>query len=169
MLEIDKSRFKDEKGNYITQGLFHEFAQTPKHKFYSVQGWDVTNNGKTYISLKNLYLEMEDPTEYLFANTYLYDWNHWQRICRNKVLQREIQTWRRELELRLRAKGIVKMRQKAAEGNQEAIKWLAEGRWDAAVAGRPRKKDLEEAVESVSNDTDGAHIYSILREVKSNG
>jgi hypothetical protein len=163
--EIDKKKFKTAKGAYITQGLIHEFCQNPKLKFYTIQGHDIMWHGKRLYSLKKAYMTMEDPTEYLFAEKYFCDWNHWQRVCENKAIRRHIEEWRKELQLKLKAKGIAKMRDLASTGDREASKWMAECKWDAALRGRP-KKLTDDEIDNPRDTSDTARILALVKETK---
>ena len=57
-------------GRPITQSLFLEIGYT-EHAVYTLKDDDYEYNGKVYPSLKKAYLELEDTTEYDFANQYL--------------------------------------------------------------------------------------------------
>lgn len=143
-MEIDKSRFKDEKGRYIVQGLFLEDRYNTGTAFYTYDGIDKEYKGKLYPSLKRLYLEHSDPVEYDFANTYLYDWPHWQRLCRNKTVSAEIDKWREELSLKLMSEGVLSMINLAVEKESyQASKYLADRGWDVKDKGRPSKEAVE--------------------------
>lgn len=146
-MSIDKSLLKDDKGRYLTQGLFFEFAQNPANAVYTLDGEDKDNKNnraiRPLISLKKRFLQMEDPFEYEFATTWLYDWEHWQRINANKVLRRHIDKWREELEIKIRSTGFQQILEKAAvDGDIQAIKYIANRGWDQK-AGRPSKVDKE--------------------------
>lgn len=144
-MQIDKSKFIDSNGNPMTQSLFLEINYNTDYAVYTLKDYDHTYNGKVYPSLKKLYLAEEDPTEYLFANKYLLGWNHWMRICDNKVLSRYISNWREELEIKLRAMAVRALRDmcQSENGNFQAAKFLADRGWDKNKVGRPSKAELE--------------------------
>jgi hypothetical protein len=145
MFEPDKSRFKDEKGRYIVQGLFLEDRYNTDLAVYTYDGEDKTYKGKVYPSLKRLFLEMQDPKEYLFANTYLYDWPHWKRLCKNKVVGRHIEEWREELELSLISEGVASLINLALnQDSYQASKYLADRGWDRSEKGRPSNAQVQE-------------------------
>lgn len=149
-MEINRNKLVDERGRYRTLSLFLEIAYDV-NAVYTLKGYDHEYNGKTYLSLKRLFLEMSDPIEYEFANTYLADWEHWQKICNNKVLAQEIAKWRYELELKLRSEGIQWVLKSARKKqNWLAAKFLAERGWEVRAAGRPSKEEIERntAIES---------------------
>lgn len=143
-MNIDKTKFKDEKGRYYVQGLFLEDRYNPDMAVFTYDGEDKEYKGKTFISLKKRYLEWSDPTEYQFATDWLYDWKHWQRMCRNAVISRHIDEWREELAIKLRSEGINTMINLATEKESyQAAKYLAECGWEEKTRGRPSKEEVE--------------------------
>lgn len=137
----DKSKFKDTAGKYITQNLFLEHSYDTEKAVYTFADEDKEYNGVIYPSLRKLYLEIADPTEYEFANTYLWGWEHWQRIAANKVLLERIERWREELEVKIRSQAVGSML-KMTSGNFNAAKWAADGHWNVK-RGRPSKEEQE--------------------------
>ena len=65
------SDYRTEKGVYYTAALFWDMMYQKDTAKYVVSDEDKEVNGVMYPSLKRLYLEMEDITEYEFANKYL--------------------------------------------------------------------------------------------------
>lgn len=139
---MDKTKLIDTAGRPLTQGLFLEIGYS-EFAIYTLKDSDHEYRGKIYPSIKRLYLEMEDPTEYAFANLYLLGWNHWKRLCENKAIRKHIDEWREELELKLRCEGVKSMIKSASDGNYQASKWLSDRGWDNKGAGRPSKEDVE--------------------------
>lgn len=140
----DKSKFLDDQGRMLTQGLFLEISYDENYAIYTLKDYDHTYNGKLYPSLKLLYLEEEDPTEYDFAEKYFYNYAQWKRICENKVLLRYIADWREELELKMKAKAIKEMQAlvNSEQGSFQANKYLLERGWEKRGAGRPSKAEI---------------------------
>lgn len=132
----------DSTGRPITQSLLLELQYSPL-AVYTIKDQDYEYNGKLYPSLKRLYLEEEDPTEYLFATKYLLGIKHWLRICDNKLFTPHVEEWRFELELKLRAKGVKGLIKSAEKGSQTSLKWLSERGWSDRPAGRPSKEEIE--------------------------
>ncbi len=146
-MEVDKTRFKDEKGRYIVQGLFLEDRYNTNLAVYTLAGEDKNYKGTIFPSLKRLYLEMADPEEYAFATTYLYDWPHWQRMCKNSIVGKEIEKWREELILSLRSEAISSVVDQALNnGSFQAAKWIAEEGWSKNKRGRPSKEEIDERI-----------------------
>ena len=139
-MKVDKSKFKDSGDRPLTQSLFLEIGYTD-NAYYTLKEEDYKYKGAVYPSLKRLYLEHEDVTEYDFATTYLISWQHWQRLCNNKQLRKHIDEWRFELELKLRSAGLKAIIESALDddGGFQAQKYLADKGWDKAGAGRPKK------------------------------
>lgn len=141
-MELTRNDFVDSKGRYKTLSLFLEIAYD-KDAIYTLKDYDHEYEGKTYVSLKRLFLETSDPTEYSFATQYLGGWDHWQRLCNNKVLAQHIEKWRIELELKIRSEGVKHILKSArSKGNWLAAKFLAEKGWETRAAGRPSKEEI---------------------------
>lgn len=148
MTEIDKTKFKDEKGRYITQSLFLELGYKTSLAVFTLDGEDKEYKGTIYPSLKKRYIEMRDPVGYNFANEYLFDWKHWTRIKNNAILAEHVTEWENELELALRSDGIQTIIDAAVDSNSyQAGKWLADRGWSERKAGRPSKEEVNQALE----------------------
>lgn len=132
----------DSMGKFRTQSLFLELGYGTE-AIFTLKDQDHTHEGKEYLSLKRLYLEFEDPTEYEFATTVLLGWKHWQRMCENKVIRKYIDEWRDELEVKLRSRAIIDAIKEARKGHFQAAKWVADRGWSTRGAGRPSKAEIE--------------------------
>jgi len=143
-MRVDKTRLKDSRGRPLTQSLFLEVGYNTDFAVYTQKDEDYEYKGKLYPSLKRLYLEHEDPTEYDFACTYLLGWSQWQRICANKIFAKMVDSWRIELELKLRSQAVRDIIGiSTSDKGFQAAKWLADKGWDKRSAGRPSKSDIE--------------------------
>lgn len=158
-MNIDKSKMKDVMGRPLTQGLFIDFNYDPKFAIYTWQDEDKEYNGVIYPSLKRLYLEEEDPTEYEFAKKYLLNWQHWQRLKQNRLLLEHFEEWKEELDVKLASSAILQIQDMSAE-NFQAAKWLADRNWSKSSVGRPSKaeKDREQRIKQRVNDAFSADI-----------
>jgi hypothetical protein len=149
---MDKSKLKDSRGRPLTQSLFLEVGYNTEYAVYTQKDNDYEYKGKLYPSLKKLYLEHEDPTEYDFATTYLLGWQHWQRIVRNKVFSKMVEEWREELELKLRSQAVREiLEQSQTDKGFQAAKWIADKGWDKRSAGRPSNADIERETKIQAN------------------
>ncbi len=145
-LEVHKNLqtpFMHKNGNLLTQALFLEYSYIdPKYSIYTIHDEDKIHKGKTYYSLKKLYLQEEDITEYLFASKHLSGWQHWLRLQEKTTrLQPHIKEWREELQVLLRAKGMQKVLNSASTGNYHAAKFLVDKGWEGQ-RGRPSKDEV---------------------------
>lgn len=141
---INKSQLVDTMGRPLTQSLFLEIGYS-EYAVYTLKEFDYEYKGKVYPSLKKLYLKEEDPTEYVFAEKHLLGWQHWKRLCENKVIRKHVDEWREELELKIRSQAIRDMMSLCASenGNFSAAKFLADRGWEKRGAGRPSKAEKE--------------------------
>lgn len=137
----DRTPFLDSSGRPLTQSLFLEIGYRPE-AIYTLKDYHFEYEGRYLPSAKLLYLEMNDPTEYEFAERYFLNWNHWQRIAANNVIKRYVDEWRAELEIKLRSRAVRLTVAHAESGNHAAAKWLAEKGWDKRDAGRPTKAEV---------------------------
>lgn len=143
---IERKKMLDSMGRPLTQSLFLEIGYNLDFAIYTLKDYDHTFKGHTYPSLKRLFLECEDPTEYAFANKYLLGWSHWKRLNDNSVLSGHFQEWRDELELKIRSQAVMDIMGQCAESSQgsfQAAKWLADRGWDKRAPGRPTKQEAE--------------------------
>lgn len=167
---MDKSKFKDEKGRYIVQGLFLEDRYNTDLAVYTLDGQDKEYKGHVYPSLKRLYLEEGDPQEYLFAEKHLFDWPHWQRLCKNAIVGKHINDWREELALSLRSEGIATLINLAInENSYQAAKWLADEGWVKNKRGRPSQEEIDgEVKRRAAIEEQFAEDFNVLKLHKGN-
>lgn len=168
----DKSKMIDGKGGYITQGLFYEAEYDMTFAQYTWGAEDKEKDGKILKSLKKLYLEMEDPTEYEFATVYFVDFPHWQKCSNNAYIKKHVDQWRMELELKLRARAIRSLIGQAEKGNFNAAKFVAGKEWETK-RGRPSKAEKEGALrkeavlrEEVADDASRVVDFLTAKEKK---
>src|SRR5690606_3779091 len=138
---IDKNKLIDTMGRPLTQSLFLECGYNVQYAVFTFNDDDKEYEGRIYPSLKKLYLESEDPTEYRFAKKYLLGWKHWRRLNDNAILRTHFDEWREELEVAMRSEAINSIIDMTTsdQGNFQAAKWLADRGWDKRGAGRPSK------------------------------
>lgn len=154
-MKLNKKKMKDEKGRYIVQGLFLEDRYNTDLAIFTYAGDHKEYKGKTYYSLKKLYLDMADPIEYTFANEYLFDWPHWQRMCNNSIISKHVEEWREELALKLASEGVLTMLELATDkGSYQAAKYLADRGWDVKEKGRPSKDMIDGEIQRRVNQTE---------------
>lgn len=163
----ERRKFLDDLDRPLTQSLFLEIGYSDS-AIYTLKEIDHEYKGKTYISAKRLYIELEDPTEYEFATKYFLGWSHWQRICANKIIEKHVNEWREELEVKLRSRAVRMNINAAAAGNYQAAKWLADRGWLTRAAGRPSKVEVEKNLK-IASDIHNEYGADVIRLKTING
>lgn len=136
-----------------TKALFFE-TTLPEYRIEMEPEWTLkekdhlANDGKTYRSMKKIYLEMEDVTEYNFALATLGSFVHWETLCKSPWFKEHIDQWRKELNLKLKAKGMKSIIHAATTDENlsfQAMKYLADNQYLDKVSkrGRPSKEDIK--------------------------
>lgn len=151
------NKFKNGSGAHLLKPIFYEL-DTPEKEvaIYTLKDYDHTVDGVTYPSLRRLYVEMADPTEYSFACTYLDGWSHWKKLCKAPFFKEHLSDWREELEVKLRAAALLKIRETAAADKKESFqaqKFIVQGGWktpeDKEKVGRPSKEKIKDEAEKL--------------------
>lgn len=147
--------FKNPSGRWLTNALFYELTlpDTREYAVFTLKEDDHDVKGTTYISLKRLYLEARDPTEYQFAKTCLGGWSHWKELQESAKLKDEIEEWREELDVMLRSEGIIQTIKLAtkADASFQATKYLTELGWKKEGGkGRPSKAQVKKATDELA-------------------
>lgn len=136
-------RFKCPKtGVFLTQALFYELQHDNERALYTLKEHDHTlEGGRVVPSIKRLYLDCQDPTEYAFARQYFFSWQHWKRCLGNSRIREHVEEWREELEVFMMSQGVKGVIDEVSvKGNYQAAKWLAEKGWVDKKVGRPTKE-----------------------------
>jgi hypothetical protein len=139
---MNREKFLSTDGRPLTQSLFLELGYNPE-AVYTLKDVDYVYKGVVYPSIKKLFLEASDPTEYTFAVEHFLGWKHWQRISENKAVKVHVDEWREELEVKLRSRAVKLTIANAESGSYQAAKWIADRGWGTRAAGRPTKQDIE--------------------------
>lgn len=134
-----------------TKGLFYELTLPEDRKemgtSWTLKEHDLQADGKVYKSMKKLFIEMEDVTEYDFAMTALGSYKHWERVTESPILKPHIEQWRKELNLKLKAKAMKSIIKSATVDEKlsfQAMKYLADNEYidKKNKRGRPSKEEL---------------------------
>lgn len=145
---------KDSMGRFRTQSLFFEMKHPGIDPVFTLKPQDHEVKGVVYKSLRRIYLDIADPTEYDFAIKVFDSWEQWRRIFTNGLLSPYVNKWREELELKLRAGAINTIQAVASDpynkGSLTAARWLADRGWDKK-RGRPSKDEVAKERKIVAN------------------
>lgn len=115
---MDKNKFKNKSGAKMLKKIF--FEETGEDKSTCVYTLKPADH-KGYPSLKRLYLEMEDTTEYEFGERYLFDYSHWKMLTQCTWFKPFVEEWREELRLKLEARYLGQLKEIAANGGKEGL------------------------------------------------
>lgn len=122
---IDYSVLKDKMGRFRTRSLFKEMWKlNPNLDAPPLFSLKFEDDKDDLISLKRIYLESNDPTEYRFAVGLFKDPRHWRTLCGLEWFSPFVEKWRWELRAKLRAQAIDNLI-RLSEDNLQAIKALA--------------------------------------------
>lgn len=156
----DKTLFKNAMGALFTRGLFLERSYTKNDKSSVIYTLRDEDHPDGYKSLYKLYMETADPTEFVFANTYLDSYDHWMAIASTTWFEEELIRWRRDLEQKLKSKAMTTVKAIAdSDGHKnqfEAIKILLNAGWkekpSGKGAGRPTKEAIKAEIKTQANE-----------------
>ena len=171
---IDKSKFRRGQ-KYITKAIFYENAKDKDDAVFTLKDYDVTYNGITYPSLRRMYMELADPTEFRLANEVLLGWAHWTRLLAQGWFQQHVQQWREELDVQLRSKALEDIKavanDKKDKNNYNATKFLVEQGYmpkeKKGGVGRTTKEKISSEAHKMVSETDGVKDdYKRLKLVK---
>ena len=145
------NKFKNAIGAHLLKPIFFEYDNSEHlYSVYTLKDYDHTVDGVTYPSLRKLYVEMEDPTEYEFAVKHLDGWVHWKKLTESSFFQQYLKEWREELEVRMRAKALNRIKTRATGDTKDSFaadKILLAGGWktqSTEKVGRPTKDKIKE-------------------------
>jgi hypothetical protein len=133
MPDLDPKIFKDVCNRWRTQSLFEETNEhEDKYPSIFLLKEDKDRDGLT--SMKRIYMEQADPTEYRAAMAMFGCWEPWENLCNTEFFQTELKKWRRELAIKLRSdatQAIISAGKGAALTSTQltAAKWVAEHGW----------------------------------------
>lgn len=178
MFSPDRSKFKNASGTHLLKPIFYELDDAGRpNAQYSLKTYDASFEGVLYPSLRRLYVELEDPTEYLFAETYLDGWDHWKKLSSASFFQDYLKEWREELEIRLKAKALLRIKLKAEGNSKDALsadKILLSGGWkpsEGNSVGRPTKEKIKAEADKLFQektvfDEDHERLFGGMSEVR---
>lgn len=164
------SRFTNASGAWYLLGLFWELAEDKSTALYTLKDRDHLG----LPSLYRLYMEANDPLEFVFANTFLDNYSHWVRLTECTWFKEYIARWRTELELKLRSEALNRLKSDAASQSKSAQvsnRFLLDRGWiigDKPRRGRPTKDQVKaeakrQAEASQQQDADLARISPKLQ------
>lgn len=138
---------KDTMGRFRTQSLFIEMRNPKYPSPFTLK--DDDHKGAT--SMRMVYLDISDPTEYSTAIALLgpQGWRHWQILLQCEWFKPHVTRWRTELATKFESDRFQEMiavavGQNGTPAGVQATKWLADrysSKGTAAKRGRPSKEE----------------------------
>ena len=165
----ERSKFRTSSNTRYLKGLFFEQTLADKSSVvYTLKDWDHSvvrddagGEATTMVfpSLYRLYMEMEDLTEYEFANKYLDGWEHWEMLCGCEWFKPFVERWRKELTLKIQAQALRALRAESMSSSKNAFaanKFLVDKGWvdkseATAKRGRPSKDEVKKAADAIAS------------------
>lgn len=148
-------KFRNISNQLLTRELFHETAAKKDRILFTLR----ENDYDGLPSLRRLYMEANDPTEYQFAIEHLEGYQHWETLCKCAWFKPYVERWRKELELMVRSYGLKNVMKAAAKDGKDsfqASKYLADRGWDktrsSSTRGRPSRKEIHEQATRMAED-----------------
>jgi hypothetical protein len=156
----EKNPFKSEGGVYYLKPIFyeHDLSENKDVALYTLKDQDHEVNGKVYPSLRRLYIETGDLTEYEFVNLFLGGWPHWKRLQACTWFQPYLEEWREELEVKLRSEALAKVvdisKAKQHPSHYQAAKYVVDKGWqpkEKQQTGPKTREKIREEAEKIHN------------------
>lgn len=152
--------YKNIMGVHYLKPLFFEMIKDGSEKplvMYTLKDYDhtVTIDGEEKVlpSIKRLFVDLEDTTEYEFANLYFDSFQHWKKIRATEWMKPIYEEMKEELSLKLRARYLKKVKELSDDEKlgMQANRYLLDH--DAPVKedkrGRPSKAKITEEAEKL--------------------
>ena len=131
----------------MTNQLFFENYKDNDKAIFTLKDKDfVDPKGTLYPSLKKLYLESDDPTEYVFAKTVFGSWKIWKKVRSCKLVKELIDDWKEELEIKMRSQAqlkIVEISNSKSPNAMQAAKYVDQEIFKRHQRGHPSKEEVQ--------------------------
>lgn len=138
-----KPTFKTTNGIYYTKQLFYETADVEREfVLYTLKNED----HEGFPSLRRLYMEISDETEFKVADTLFGGWPHWKKLLQCSWFLEYLQEWREELRVKTTSLSLSKLILAAEKGDAKVNQYLLdrELRLSRSSVGRPTKAKIKQ-------------------------
>lgn len=153
-----QNQLKAANGRFLTEALFYETSRD--RVAYPPLFTLKPHEHMGLPSLKQLYLQHRDPTEYQFAMNVLGSWQHWEILCGLSWFAPYVAEWRSELAVLLQSEaakaalGVLSDNAAPAATKMQAARYIADQGWQPKQGkGRPKKSDIERAAREEARHT----------------
>lgn len=101
-----------------------------------------------YISGRQTFVDIGDPTGYEWAIKYLGSWSHWLRLINTKWFKEALEVWQSELKVKTTAQALATIQKIAEEEGKSqfaASRYIANREWEKPTTGRgrPSKEEID--------------------------
>lgn len=152
---IEDHPFKNASGIWLTKALFFEtsFPSERSKTYYTLKDEDISRGGKTYLSLRRLYLSEGDESEYSVAIKYFGGWSHWKKLCDSEFFKGYLQEFREELQALLLSQRLKALNLKASSGDPRTNQYLLDRQAkELNKVGRPSKSQILRRAQELVQD-----------------
>jgi hypothetical protein len=165
---------KDNQGRYRTKSLFLEYGVSKYPSYFTMA--DADKDG--HISVRRLYMEFEDPTEFRIGEALVGDFRHWQVLCELSWFKPHVHKWRIELQAKMESLAVLALKEtvqdKKSSSRVQAARLILDRPWekkDAPLRGRPSKTEIagykkEIVKESEETDEDYERMFGKDKGIK---
>ena len=131
-MRIDRDTLRgSDRGAPRTKSLFADviYQDSPYTPIYYLRQ---ETSDDQYIALKEVYLQIADPTEYEFAKMCFHSYQQWETITALPWAANFVSQWRAELQLKLRSEAVKEIFNMTVDpevketSRLQALKWLAD-------------------------------------------
>jgi hypothetical protein len=148
-------QLKGSNGKFLTESLFWETSRD--RNTYKPHFTLKPLAHKGYPSLKLLYLQYQDPTEYTFAIGVFGSWQHWELLTSLDWFKPHIEEWRKELTVLLQSSAaraaldVLSDADAPAATKMQAARYIADQGWKPkAQKGRPKKAEVQKEARAMA-------------------
>lgn len=172
----NRVRYVEELFFERNKGIIEPYYVYTRYDDLVLESPDGIEDGKTYPSIYRLYMEMEDPSEYMFAMKYFDGYDHWTKIAKSHWMKDHIKVWRSELQLKIKGKAFQTLKEQAEKGSLDASKFIVNSDFSNGVPsnikipankrGRPSSTVITEEMEQSSKKEEDRIIKESLQRLK---
>lgn len=150
--------FKNSNQVYLGRELFFETSAMEQKPYvlYTLKSDDYQPEGydQKLPSLRRLYLEEDDLTEFFVAEKYFDGQPHWKRLTSQEWFMKELAPLRDELQTKHQAQYLRSLRDDALKGDKVTARYLLDRvEKSDQKAGRPTKAKIKQEAEKIVRES----------------
>ena len=152
--EVDRSKFRHDYG-FRTSSLFRDHPTKAVEPEFCMFYINREFSNDEYIALKEVYMQIADPTEYEFAMVVFGSFKHWKLLSDLFWTKDKVAEWRDELEIKLKSQAVLGIADMAYDPEikettkLQSLKWLASSEFaEKKTKTAKAKEEKEQAIVS---------------------